>query len=90
MMFAAQYGHRPIVELLVRKGADLFQKAQVSHTLGSGVYNLYSPPFTHNINHVRRVHSLPFTMLPTVVPLSVPGTCCPSSETGSLRLMTMV
>ena len=90
MMFAAQYGHRPIVELLVRKGADVFQKAQVSHTHGSGVHNLYSPPFTHNFNHVHRVHSLPFTMLPMVVPLSVSSICCPSSETGSLRLMRMV
>ena len=85
-MFAAQYGHRPIVELLVRKGADVFQEAKVSHTLGSVVHNLYSASFTHNINHVHRVHSLSFTMLPMVVPLSVSSTCCPSSETRSLRI----
>ena len=90
MMFAAQYGHCPIVELLVSHGADVFQKAQVSHTLGSGVNNLYSPLFTHIINHVHRVYSLPFTMLPMVVPLSVSSTCCPSSETESLRWMRMV
>ena len=89
-MFAAQYGHRPIVELLVDHRANVFQEADVSHTLGSGVRNPYSPSFTHNINHVHRVHSLPFTMLPMVVPLSVSSTCCPSSETESLRLMRMV
>ena len=53
MMFAAQHGHRPIIELLVSHGADVFQKAQVSHTLSSAVHNLYSPPFIHNINHVQ-------------------------------------
>ena len=90
MMFAAQYGHRPIVELLVDHGADVFQETKVSHTLCSGLHNLYSPPFTHNINHVHRVFSLPFTMLPMVDPLSVSSTCCASLETGSLGLIRMV
>ena len=49
MMFAAQYGHRPIVELLVDHGANVFQKASVSHTLGSGVHNLYIVHHSHKL-----------------------------------------
>ena len=45
---------------------------------------------THDTNHVHRVHSLPFTKLPMVDPLSVWSTCCPSLERGCLRWMIMV
>ena len=90
-MFAAQYGHRPIVELLVSHEADVLQKAQVSHTLSSGVHNLYTLPFIHNINHVATQGSL--IVLHHAAygdPLSVSSTCCPSSKTESLRWMRMV
>ena len=58
-------------------------------TLGSGTHNLIQHS-THDPNHVHRVQSLPFTLLPMVDPLSVSSTCCPSSETGSLRWMRKV
>ena len=58
-------------------------------TLGSGTHNLIQHS-THDTNHVHRVHSLPFTLLPMVDPLSVSSTCCLSLETGSLRWMCMV
>ena len=58
-------------------------------TLGSGTHNLIQHS-THDTNHVHRVQSLPFTLLPMVDPLSVSSTCCPSLETGSLRWMRMV
>ena len=44
----------------------------------------------HDTNHVHRVHSLPFTELPMVDPLSVWSTCCPSLERECLRWMKMV
>ena len=58
-------------------------------TLGSSTHNLIQHS-THDTNHVHRVQSLPFTLLPMVDPLSVSSTCCPSLETGSLRWMRMV
>ena len=58
-------------------------------TLGSGTHNLIQHS-THDTNHVHRVQSLPFTLLPMVDPLSVSSTCCPSLETGSLMWMWMV
>ena len=58
-------------------------------TLGSGTHKL-TQRSTHDTNHVHRVHSLPFTLLPMVDPLSLLSTCCPSLETGSLSWMRMV
>ena len=58
-------------------------------TLGSGTHNLIQHS-THDTNHVHRIHPLPFTGLPIMVPLSVLSTCCPSLERGSLRRMRMV
>ena len=46
--------------------------------------------FTCYAYHVHRIHSLPFTGLPLVAPLSVWSTCCPTLETGSLWWMQMV
>ena len=87
-MAATIKGHLPVLKILLAKGANVFHKAQVSHTR-SGTHNLIQHS-THDTNHVHRVQSLPFTLLPMVDPLSVSSTCCLSSETGSLRWMRMV
>ena len=58
-------------------------------TLGSSIHNLVCH-FIYDTNHVHRIQPLPFTLLPTVGPVSVSSTCCPFLETGSLRWMKMV
>ena len=87
-MCAALTGHLPVLKMLMEHGGDIFHKAKVSHT--RQWYPQPSKHSTHDTNHVHRVHTLPFTLLSMVDPLSVLSTCCPSLETGSLSWMRMV
>ena len=74
-----------MVKVLLAHGADVFHKAEVSHTRQCP-HNLMQH-LTNDTNHVHRVQSLPSTLLPMVDPLSVSSTCCPSLETGGLQWM---
>ena len=85
-----------MVKVLLAHGADVLHEAEVSHTQQWFIYthNLiqHSTIDTNHLctNHVHRVQSLLFTLLPMVDPLIVSSTCCPSLEKGGLQWLGMV
>ena len=74
-MYAARRGHLPVVKVLWEQGADVLHKAEVSHTQLSYIYMYINPQSNtalhSHTNHVHRSQSLPFTLLPMVIPLNV-------------------
>ena len=75
-MYAARGGHLPVVKVLLEHGADVFHKAEVSHTQRWYVHTYPQSNTALHLcaNHVHRIQSLPFTLLPMVDPLNVSST----------------